>query len=190
MHWRCGAQPEPASYRLWRVRVRHHYSPGCRSLKKNDNWPVLKVFSRDTDLWRERNHFTRQRGYRSFTSKMFWIKIVQNLISNKRLTGRMSTSPGSGSRGLIIFGIVISSEVLFENELIIHNFTVSFMPVFQLLLQFIFTDPMKYMVQFLGVLTFLDHSYSNGGYRMGIIFGACDENLKGFKGRFKDYWPE
>ncbi len=36
----------------------------------------------------------------------------------------MSISTSSGGRGLITYEIVISSEVLFENELIIHNFIV------------------------------------------------------------------
>ncbi len=42
----------------------------------------------------------------------------------------MSISPRSGSRGLITFGTVISSEILFENEPIIHNFIVSYLRVF------------------------------------------------------------
>ncbi len=46
------------------------------------------------------------------------------------------------------FGIVILSEVLFENELILHNFIISFLFVFQLLLQLIFINVIKYIDDF------------------------------------------
>ncbi len=83
---------------LWRVRVHHHYSPGCPSLKKNDNWPVLKVFVRDTDFWRERNHFTRQRGYRSFTSKrIIFIFSVRWPITGRTVPQRQRCKQSKGS---------------------------------------------------------------------------------------------
>ncbi len=42
----------------------------------------------------------------------------------------MSISLRSGGRGLITFVIVIPSEVLVENELIIHTFIISIILVF------------------------------------------------------------
>ncbi len=85
---------------------------------------------------------------------MFQIK-----FPTKTQLAHMPISSKSGGRGLIIFGVVISLEVPFENDLKIHNFVVPFILVCQLLLQLLFTDPMNYMVQILGVSTFLHHSY-------------------------------
>ncbi len=40
---------------------------------------------------------------------------------------------------------MILSQILFKNELILYNFIVSFLFVFQLLLQLIFINLIKYM---------------------------------------------
>ncbi len=72
----------------------------------------------------------------------------------------MSTSTRSGLRDLQRFGVVILSGVPFENELTFHYFIVSFLFVFQQLLQLIFINPIKYIVWFLSECSFLDHSYA------------------------------
>ncbi len=76
----------------------------------------------------------------------------------------MPISSSSGGRGLIIFGVVISLEVLFENELKIHKFIVLFILVFQLLLQILFTDPMKYIWYDFLVYHHFYITATNGGY--------------------------
>ncbi len=47
---------------------------------------------------------------------------------------------------LQIFDVVILLEVLFENELILYNFIVLFLFVFQQLSQSIFIGPIKYNI--------------------------------------------
>ncbi len=56
-----------------------------------------------------------------------------NFLQNTRCK-HISIYATSGDRGLQKFDIMISSEVLPENELIIQNFVVSFIRAFQLLL--------------------------------------------------------
>ncbi len=56
-----------------------------------------------------------------------------------------------GGRRLQRFGVVILLEILFEKELILHNFILSFLFVVQLLLQLSFIKPIKYIVLFLSV---------------------------------------
>ncbi len=81
----------------------------------------------------------------NFLQKTYWTYISFSLRSRGRAQ---------------IFGVVNLSEVLFENELILHQFIVSFLFIFQLLIQLIFTGSIKYnIIWFLSGPTFSDHIY-------------------------------